>query len=192
MHREYDVFKRVNEKSSQWLFSIHGLFEACERLKLEAGKTTAEVFVQHVKSGQLMARVNIAPADRPRALFFIDYDREHAAGAFAGLMNLGFTMTTHYQSDTARVVLGLPQGYDFFILGHGAPDAERSELCEFIRERCPAALVLALNAQAIRLACADLNISAAAPPGQWISLLQQTWNARTHKRDGQVRRRSAS
>ncbi len=171
MHREYDLFRRSHEKSAHWLYSIIGLKEACERLEKEAEQTPAEVYLQHLRSGEIVARLNIAMSDRGKAFFYVGRDPAASANVTSSLSRLGYTVTTHQNNETARVVLGLMQSYDYFILGDGAA-GQREAICWFIKNRFPRSVVLALNRHHSELAGADLNFPEISVPGKWIAAMQ--------------------
>ncbi len=172
MHREYDLFRRVGEKSGQWLYSIIGLPEACDRLAKEAAQSLeSEVYVEHVRSNTIVARMNIPAQDLHKSIFFVGFGEPASANVSASLTGMGYTVTVHRNNATAKLVLELPQSYKYFVLGNG-PDEPRDDICRFIKRRFPGASVLALNMRHESLAGADLNLPAISIPGRWVAALQ--------------------
>jgi len=73
------------------------------------------------------------------------------------LRSLGYHVISVIGNDPARVLLTSTQHYDFFMVGHAAPEEARTEMIDWIRVKYPRVKILALNPPHQQLLNADYH-----------------------------------
>ena len=165
MEREYDLFEQLPDGSPMWRCHAVGLPEARRKLE-ELGKSTVnECFAMHLPTREIVARSNVRSSrGRKPMLFQITYDHKRALARIEILKLHGYEVVTVIGNEAAKVILGMRQDCDLFIVGHAAPDETRREMVQWLKANCPGIQILALNPPSIReLSGADYNAKLNGP-----------------------------
>lgn len=175
MERLYDLFEVPARGSRIWRGSVMGLAAAVRELKELARRTTNECLAMHIPTRQVVAIENIPkkaggqPAKR--LVVQIAYDERLLAERAEVLRREGYEVVSLLGNERAEASLITRPRCDFFILGHGAPEAVRKEIVAWLKTEYPKTKILALNPRnSPRLAGADYNIELNGPE-TWLPLV---------------------
>jgi hypothetical protein len=104
-------------------------------------------------------------------VFQIAYDSGLASARTSVLRLQGYEVVSVIGNEAAKVVLSMPEQYDFFIVGHAAEDQVRKEMVLCLKAHYPGVPILALNPpKASELAGADYNVKLNGPE-TWLPLI---------------------
>ena len=83
----------------------------------------------------------------------------------------GYEVVSVIGNEAAKVVLSMPEQYDFFIVGHAADDQVRKEMVLWLKARFPGVRILALNPPRVtELEGADYNVKLNGPE-TWLPII---------------------
>ncbi|MGB7153582.1 MAG: hypothetical protein WBD08_05245, partial [Candidatus Acidiferrales bacterium] len=143
VEREYDIFERFPDGFPVWRGHSSGLLNACLKLQQIANGTINEYFAVYLPTQEIVARLNVQ-RDGP-LVFQIGYHSVLALQRTRVLRRHSYDVVSVLGNEAAKAVLGLPQKYDFFILGHTAPEETRKEMVAWLKAKFPGVPILALN-----------------------------------------------
>lgn len=171
MHRVYEVFEVLPDGSTKKMAVLSGLEFANVALEWLAKRTTNECFAADADTHQIVAQRNVSRAEwqATRRIFQIAYDEGLGSQRAQLLKGLGYGVISVTGNEAARVLLSTIQPYDFFIVGHSAPEQERREIIVWLRKGYPKAPILALNPPGQQIADADYN----AGPESWLPFVTE-------------------
>ncbi len=174
MEREYDLFEQFADDAPMWRGHAVGLTSARQQLQELAGTTRNECFVVHLPTKEVVARLNlrsIPGLGRKPVVFQIAYDGGLASARSRVLRLQGYEVVSVIGNEAAKVVLSMPERYDFFIVGHAADDEVRKEMVLWLKAHYPGVLILALNPPKVSvLAGADYNVKLNGPE-TWLPII---------------------
>lgn len=148
-----------------WRGHAPGLLEVQRQLHRLSKITKNECFAIYLLTQEIVGRVNVRTAEgKIPVLFQITYD-ENLSRARAEVLRLqGYEVVSAFGNDAAKIVLGTPEHYDLFIVGHAAPEETRRAMVEWLREKHPGVRILALNPPSVHhLLGADYNLKLNGP-----------------------------
>jgi hypothetical protein len=167
MQRVYDLFEQFPDGSPLWRGRAAGLADVRRKLAEIAKQTANECFAIHLSTKEIVARVNVGGLlhkGRKPLVAQIAYQREKAAERKNVLRAQGFEVVTVIGNEAAKLVLDLSQGWNFFIVGHAAPEEVREQMVAWLKDKFPSVPVLALNPPAVQdLSGADYNVRQNGP-----------------------------
>ena len=165
MERDYDLFEQLPDGSPMWRGRASGLHETRRKLQELSKATTNECLAIHLPTREIAARVNVHTASGKKPVVFqITYDHELGHARTEILKLHGYEVVSVIGNEAAKVVLGLRQECDLFIIGHGAPEEIRREMVEWLKTNYPSVRILALNPPLTRdLMGADYNVKLNGP-----------------------------
>lgn len=165
MNRPYDLFEQMPDGYAMWRGQAGGLLEARRQLLQLRKITKNECFATHLSTKEIVARVNVGPAqDRKPLVFQITYEPWRARARTEFLRLQGYEVLTVFGNDAAKVVLTLREAYDLFIVGHAAPEPIRCEMVQWLKANYPGVQIIALNPPQIpSLTGADYNVKLNGP-----------------------------
>lgn len=174
MEREYELFEQLPDGSTIWRACASGLPNVRLKLQEIARKTTNQCFAMYFPTKEIVARLNV-PASRGAAVkplvFQIAYDNRQATARTAALRLHGYEVVSVIGNEAAKIILGMHQRCDFFIVGHAAPDQTREEMVAWLKVKYPDVQILALNPPRIpELAGADYNVKLNGPE-TWLPVI---------------------
>ena len=100
------------------------------------------------------------------------FDQGALASARTRVLRLqGYEVVSVIGNEAAKVVLSMPEHYDFFIVGHAAEDEVRKEMVLWLKAHYPGVLILSLNPPKVSvLAGADYNVKLNGPE-TWLPII---------------------
>jgi|SRR5882762_97204 hypothetical protein len=169
---QYDIFEVLPNGSIVQRGSVNGLETAWEELYKLAKHTTNECFAIHPPTREVVAQLNVRPAEERarKRVFQIAYTEELGVARAAELTRRGYRVTTVIGNERAKVVLNSIQPYDIFIIGHAAPVESRNEMAAWLKTTYPGVKILALNSAFQTLRDADYN-AVLNSPEKWIHIV---------------------
>lgn len=174
MEREYDLFEQFPDGLPMWRGHALGLGNARLTLERIANATNNECFAVHLPTKEIVARLNVrVPRGgvRKPLIFQIAYDGKLALARTEILRLHGYEVVFVIGNEAAKVVLGMPQHFDLFIVGHAAAEAIRREMVAWLRTNYSDVRILALNPPGIReLVGADYNVEL-NDPEVWVHVV---------------------
>jgi hypothetical protein len=173
MEREYDIFEECPDGELIWHGHTVGLSSARRQLQELAGTTKNECFIVHLPTKEIVARVNVHSSrgvGRKPVVFQIAYDSGLASARTSVLRLQGYEVVSVIGNEAAKVVLSMPEQYDFFIVGHAAADQVRKEMVLWLKAHYPGVRILALNPPKVELAGADYNVKLNGPE-TWLPVI---------------------
>lgn len=173
MEREYEIFE-LSDGTPLWRGHASGLQEARLMLQQISKDTRNECFAMHLSTREIVARMNIrslgGSGGKP-LIFQIAYDNRLAIARSEVLRLHGYEVVSVIGNQSAKVILGMGQHYDLFLVGHGAPEEVRDEMVAWLRANYTDVPILALNSAAIPgLAGADYNVKLNGPE-TWLPVI---------------------
>jgi hypothetical protein len=163
MNREYDVFEVIGS-GPVWHSRASGLVEARARLQQLRRQTGNECFAMHLPTHEIVARVNVrAPAGAKPVIVQIAYDSVLAVARTKVFRLQGYEVQTLLGSEAAKVVLGMGQRCDLFLVAHAAPLAIRTEMVKWLKANYAGVPIIALSADASSVDGADFNAKLNGP-----------------------------
>ena len=174
MERDYDLFEQFPDGQPMWRAHAVGLLSARQKL-LELARTTRnECFIVHLTTKEVVARLNVRSSrgvDRKPVVFQIGYDSGLAIARTTVLRLQGYEVVSVIGNEAAKVVLSIPEQYDFFIVGHAADEQARKEMVLWLKAHYPGVQILALNPPRVsELAGADYNVKLNGPE-TWLPII---------------------
>jgi hypothetical protein len=131
-----------------WRGHAVGLTSARIKLQELARTTRNECLIVHLPTKEVVARLNVRSSrgvDRKPVVFQIAYDSDRATARTMVLRLQGYEVDSVIGNEAARVVLSMPEQYDFFIVGHAADDQARKAMVSWLKTNYPGVPILALN-----------------------------------------------
>jgi hypothetical protein len=165
VERDYDLFEQFLDGFPVWRGHASGLLETRRKLEELTRRTSNECFAIHIPTREIVARVNVRSSRGQKPVVFqITYAPELADTRTQVLRLHGYEVITVVGNDAAKVVLGMHQACDLFVVGHAAPEETRREMVEWLRTNYPGVRILALNPPSIpQLVGADYNLKINGP-----------------------------
>ena len=114
-------------------------------------------------------QLNVAPA-KLRRIFQIAYDGELGLRRAELLRSRGYGVISVIGNDAAKVLLSSIQHYDFFIVGHAAPEQTRREIVDWLKAQYPGIKILVLNPPDQQVPAADYNVPLNGPE-TWLPIV---------------------
>lgn len=173
MEREYEIFEQFPDGASVWRGHASGLHNVRAKLEEMARNTVNECFAIYLPTKEIVARLNGRErgATGKKIIFQIAYDEKQASERREILKLCGYEVVSVIGNEAAKVILGMPQHCDLFIIGNGGHEKERKELVKWLRMNYSNVRILALNSPGIReLAGVDFNVEANGPRA-WLRLV---------------------
>lgn len=174
MEREYDLFEQFPDGEPMWRGHAVGLLRARQELQALARATSNECFIVHLPTKEVVARLNVLSSrgvSRKPVVFQIAYDSGLAIARTMVLRLQGYEVVSVLGNEAAKVVLSMPEQYDFFIVGHAADDQVRKEMVLWLKAHYPGVRILALNPPRVsELAGADYNVKLNGPE-TWLPII---------------------
>ena len=102
----------------------------------------------HLPTKEVVARLNVRSSrgvGRKPVVFQVAYDSGRATAPTMVLRLQGYEVVSVIGNEAAKVVLSMPEQYDFFIVGHAAADQTREEMVSWLKAHYPGVRILALN-----------------------------------------------
>jgi|SRR5215469_16346485 len=171
MQRVYEIFEVLPDGSPHRVTVVSGLEFAKMVLESLASRTKNECFAAEAKTHQVVMQMNVPPA-RLRRIFQISYDEELGARRAELLRSHGYGVISVIGNEAAKVLLGSPQRYDLFIIGHAAPQETRREMAYWLKAEYPTVRILALNPPNQQVLGADYNMPQNGPEN-WLPIVFQ-------------------
>ena len=108
---------------------------------------------------------------KPKLVFQIAYDHGLMFTRGKLLERRGYEVISALGNQAAKQALLPRKRYDLFILGHAAPEKERLEMAQWLKDRFPKTKILALNPpHHPRLGGADFNVELNGPEA-WLAVV---------------------
>jgi hypothetical protein len=129
MEREYELFEQLPDGTPVWRSHAPGLQSVRRELQKLAKTTTNTCFAIHLPTKEIVARLNVegrAFGQKP-VLFQIAYDNSLLTERSEVLKLHGYEAVSVIGNEAARLILELTQRIDLFIVGHAAPEEDRSK-----------------------------------------------------------------
>ena len=173
MEREYELFEQLSDGAPIWRGHASGLHNVRAKLEEMARNTPNECFAIYLPTKEIVARLNVRArgAGGKKVIFQIAYDEKQASERSEILRLCGYEVASVIGNEAAKVILGMQQHCDLFIIGNGGAEKGRKELVKWLRAKYPDVRILALNSPGIReLAGADFNVEVNGPRA-WLRLV---------------------
>lgn len=173
MEREYELFEQLPDGAPIWRGHASGLHNVRAKLEEMARNTTNECFAIYLPTKEVVARLNAKErtAGGKKVVFQIAYDEQQARERSEILRLCGYEVVSVIGNEAARVILGMRQRCDLFIIGNTGGEERRKDLVKWLRAKYAGVPILALNSPGIReLAGADYNVEANGPRA-WLRLV---------------------
>lgn len=107
-----------------------------------------------------------------RRIFQVAYDEALLVTRAELLKSRGYLVKSALGNEEAKEMLSNASGYHLFIVGHAAANQTREEMAAWLRQKFPAARILALNPPYhSELASADYNVRQNGPE-VWLEILR--------------------
>jgi hypothetical protein len=174
MEREYDLFEHLPHGEPMWRGHAVGLTGARQLLEELSRTTSNECFIVHLPTKEIVARLNVRSSrgvGHKPVVFQIAYDGGLASARTRVLRLQGYEVVSVIGNEAAKLVLSMPEQYDFFIVGHAADDQARTEMVAWLKAHYPGVRILALNPPKVsELAGADYNVKLNGPE-TWLPII---------------------
>lgn len=174
MEREYDLFEQFPDGEPMWRGHAVGLSSARQKLQELTRTTKNECFIVHLPTKEIVARLNVGSSrgvGHKPVVFQIAYDGGLATARTRVLRLQGYEVVSVIGNEAAKLVLSIPEQYDFFIVGHAADDQARTEMVSWLKAHYPGVRILALNPPKVsELAGADYNVKLNGPE-TWLPII---------------------
>lgn len=172
--RQYEIYEVSPNGSMIQHSSADGLEAAWQKLSELAKHTANECFAIHPPTRQVVAQLNVPPAEERgrKRVFQIAYTEELGLARAAELTRRGYSVTTVVGNERAKVLLSSAQGCDLFIIGHAGPEQTRARMVAWLKANYPGVKIVALNSAFGRLREADYNVVLNGPE-KWIPIVAQ-------------------
>jgi hypothetical protein len=159
VEREYDLFEQMPDGSPMWRGHASGLLEVRRKLTELSKGTLNECFAMHLPTKEVVARINVRTAKGTKPVVFQITYNSNLGGARAEFFRLhGYEVISAIGNEAARVLLTIPQQFDLFVVGDGAPQEARREMVSWLKANYPNLRILAVNSPAVgALPGADYN-----------------------------------
>jgi hypothetical protein len=169
---DYEIYEVLPSGSMTQRGSANGLEAAWQKLSDIAKRTANECFAIHPPTRQVVAQLNVPPAEERgrKHVFQIAYTEEMGLARAEELTRRGYHVITVIGNERARIVLSTAQRCDLFIIGHAAPDQARASMVAWLKANYPTVKILALNPVFGRLREADYNVILNGPE-KWIPIV---------------------
>jgi|SRR5215467_2518062 len=152
---------------------VTGLEFAKVTLEDLAKRTANECIAEDARTHQVVAQLNIPPVKRRlKRIFQIAYDEQAGLRSAALLRSHGYGVISVLSNEAAKVLLSSIQKYDLFLVGQAAPEENRREMVNWLKEKYPDVKVLALNPPHQPLPNADYN-ALANDPESWLPFVTE-------------------
>jgi protein-disulfide isomerase-like protein with CxxC motif len=179
MHRVYEIFEVWPDGSLLKKAVVSGLEFAKVTLDALAERTGHECMAADATTRQVMAQRNVPRAKERMAkrIFQIAYDEGLGFRRAQLLRELGYGVISVMGNEAARILLSSIQHYDFFIVGHAAPESARREMVGWLKANYPSVKILALNPPRQQINNADYN-AVQNGPESWLPIITErfaTW-----------------
>ena len=171
---QYEIYEVLPTGSMTQRDSTDGLESAWQKLSELAKQTANECFAIHPPTRQVVAQLNVPPAEERgrKRVFQIAYTEEMGLARAEELTRRGYRVTTVIGNERATVVLDSTQRWDLFIIGHAAPEQTRARMVAWLKANYPGVKIVALNSAFVRLREADYNVVLSGPE-KWIPIVAQ-------------------
>ena len=164
VYRAYDILEVMPDGTTIKRATVSGLEFAKLSLEELSGRTTNEWIAADRYTHQIVAQMNVPLAKRCiKRIFQIDYDEEAGVRRADVLKNRGYGVISVLGNEAAKLILGLIQHYDFFIVGPAAPEETRREIVDWLKKKYPTVKILALNRPHQQVTSADYNVTENGP-----------------------------
>ncbi len=173
MEREYEIFELL-DGSPLWRGHASGLQQVRLMLHQICKDSGNECFAMHLSTKEIVARMNVhslrGSGGKP-LIFQIAYDNRFATARTEVLRLHGYEVISVIGNQSAKLILGMGQHCDLFVVGHGAPEEVRNEMVAWLRANYTDIPILALNSATIPgLAGADYNVKLNGPE-TWLPVI---------------------
>jgi len=160
MYRAYEIFEVMSDGSIVRRTVVSGLEFAKAALEALSKRTMNECFAAEERTHQIVAQVNLPPAERKiKRIFQIAYDEQEGLRSAELLRSCGYGVISVLGNEAAKVLLSSTQPYNLFIVGNAAPEERRREMVDWLKTKYPRVKILALNPPHHQLPNADYNAS---------------------------------
>jgi hypothetical protein len=155
----YDLFE-VDRGRSIWHSQAIGSMQVGFKLRELSESTPNECLAVHLQTNDVVARLNVRPANSQAPLIFqLAYDPKLALALSHELTLHGYQFGFAADNDVARAMLSKPMPCDLFIVGYAASEAARRDMAAWLKARYPRVPIIALSSPAEpTLAGADYNL----------------------------------
>ena len=159
MERHYDLFE-VDRGRSIWHAQVIGSAQVGLKLRELSKSTPNECLAVHLPTNDVVARLNVRPANSEAPLIFqLAYDPKLALALSHELTLHGYQFGFAADNELARAMLSEPMPCDLFIVGYAASDESRREMAAWLKGRYPKVPIIALGSPAQpTLPGADYNL----------------------------------
>jgi hypothetical protein len=174
MQRVYEIFEVLPNGSPQKVAIITGLEFAKLAIERLAKCTNDECFAADAKTHQVVIQANTPPAKLllAKRIFQIAYDEQTDVRRAELLRSRGYWVISVIGNEAAKLLLRSIQRYDFFIVGHTAPEETRSEIVGWLKATYPSVKILAVNPPGQSVFEADYNVREDGPEN-WLPIVSQ-------------------
>ncbi len=173
LEREYELFEQLADGAPIWRGHASGLHNVRAKLEEMARNTPNECFAIYLPTKEIVARLNVKArgAGGKKVVFQVAYDEKQSSERSEILRLCGYEVVSVIGNEAAKVILGMSQHCDLFIIGNGGDEDGRKALVKWLRAKYAGIPILALNSPGIReLAGADYNVEANGPRA-WLRLV---------------------
>ena len=171
VYRSYEILEVMPDGSTVKRNVVSGVEFAKVTLESLAKRTSNECIAADKKTHQVVAQLNIPPAKRSlKRIFQIAYDEEAGLQRAELLRGRRYGVISVLDSKAAK---NTRQPYDFFIVGHAAPEQARKEIIAWLKANYPQVPILALNPPSERIIDADYNAVWNGGPENWLPLVTE-------------------
>jgi len=160
VYRTYEIYEVLPDGSSQRVNVITGLEFVKLALQGLAKRTNNECFAADAKTRQIVMQINV-PRPKWRTtkhIFQIAYDEERGFRRAELLRARGYGVFSVIGNDAAKIALSTIQDFQLFIVGHAAPEEDRREMVDWLKELFPGVKILAINPPGQQVLGADFNV----------------------------------
>jgi protein-disulfide isomerase-like protein with CxxC motif len=174
MHRVYEIFEVMPNGAPRRVNLVSGLEFAKVALQGLARRTNNECFIADANTRHVVMQMNV-PRAKLRAtkrVFQIAYDEGTGLRRAELLRSLGYAVISVTGNEPAKLLLSSIQHYDFFIVGHAAPEKTRREIVAWLRATYPSVKILAMNPPNQQILGADYNVQQNGPEA-WLPIVSQ-------------------
>ena len=169
---QFELFEVLADGSAARRGSAETIDDAWVQLRQLARQSTNECFTIHTATRRLVAHLNVPVSEKShmKSIFQITYAHEMAQAREEMLRLWGYRVTSAVGNENAKMELESKPHVDLFILGHAAPERERSEMVAWLREKYPKVKILALNPSHESIHSADYNVQLGGPES-WLPVV---------------------
>ncbi len=174
MHRVYEIFEVWPDGSTVKRAVVSGLEFAKVTLDALAERTSHECKAVDAETRQVVAQRNVprVKGRTAKRIFQIAYDEGIGFRRTQLLKELGYGVISVLGNEAAKVLLGVVQHYDLFIVGHAAPESARREMVAWLKANYPRVKILALNPPRQQITDADYNALQNGPE-TWLPIVTE-------------------